>query len=90
MERQTLALANSELGFETLISFERVQISRTFVTFVSTAFSEVGKEELTGSQKKGWGKLQPVRSSSSWAAEGTQWGIAECCRPEHSRLGKGT
>lgn len=62
---------------------------RTFVTFVSTAFSEVGKEDLTRSQKGGRGKLQPVRSNSSWAAEGTQWGIAECCRPEHSSLGKG-
>lgn len=33
-----------------------------FVTFVGTAFSEVGKVDLTGGQKVGGDKFQPVRS----------------------------
>lgn len=50
---------------------------RVFVTFVGTAFSEVGKVDLTGSQKVGGDKFQPVRSESilGWRRHP----VRDCC-----------
>lgn len=64
IEKQTLALAKFGLGFETPMSFEKVQISSTgrLRRLRAQHFSEVGKGGLARSQKVRVGKFQSVRS----------------------------